>query len=213
MEMELDELAERAGVLPRTVRYYVSEGLLPPPMYGKPAKYTEEHLERLILIKRLQKELYMPLDKIRERFARQSTEQIKEYLEQTLLLEAELREQNDAGEVEPGTVARGVTEQSSAMDYIRNVLGRARPAPAAASVPAPPAPAPYAPDLAAMDIEQPKRAVRAFSVSAQSPAQADAPPIPAPDTWLRVTLAPGIELNFIASDDPEFNTRVARLMQ
>ncbi len=38
----LEELTERAGVTVRTVRYYIAEGLLPPPVGGCPrSAYTE----------------------------------------------------------------------------------------------------------------------------------------------------------------------------
>lgn len=57
----------RAGVTPRTVRYYVAEGLLPAPGgAGRHRTYTEEHLLRLEAIRRL-KESYLPLAEIRER--------------------------------------------------------------------------------------------------------------------------------------------------
>ncbi len=52
--MTLRELAERAGVAPRTVRYYVARGLLPPPEgRGRAARYGREHLERLERIRQL----------------------------------------------------------------------------------------------------------------------------------------------------------------
>ncbi len=44
----IDELAQLAGVTRRTVRYYVSRGLLPPPEgLGRGPHYTQEHLLRL----------------------------------------------------------------------------------------------------------------------------------------------------------------------
>ena len=61
------ELATRAGVTPRTVRYYVAEGLLPSPGgAGKLRTYTLDHLRRLQVIKRF-KEAYLPLAEIRRR--------------------------------------------------------------------------------------------------------------------------------------------------
>ena len=62
--MKLDELAERAGVSPRTVRYYVQRGLLPAPEFrGPDTAYGDEHLQRLRAIRALQ-EKHMPLDAI-----------------------------------------------------------------------------------------------------------------------------------------------------
>ena len=51
-QLELAELADQAGVSIRTVRYYIQAGLLPrPEARGPGAHYTDEHLERLRLIK------------------------------------------------------------------------------------------------------------------------------------------------------------------
>ncbi len=64
---DLTELSDRAGVTPRTVRYYVQQGLLPSPgMRGPGARYDGRHLDRLNLIKRLQRE-HLPLAEIRRR--------------------------------------------------------------------------------------------------------------------------------------------------
>jgi DNA-binding transcriptional MerR regulator len=63
----LAELTEAAGVSVRTVRYYISEGLLPPPFGAGPAShYSGAHLNRLALIGRL-KDAYLPLKEIRRR--------------------------------------------------------------------------------------------------------------------------------------------------
>lgn len=67
--MSLRELTDAAGVSIRTVRYYIAEGLLPPPEGSGPASaYGEAHLDRLRLIHRL-KEAYLPLKEIRRRLA------------------------------------------------------------------------------------------------------------------------------------------------
>jgi DNA-binding transcriptional MerR regulator len=64
--LDLTELADRAGVSIRTVRYYIQQGVLQEPeARGPGAHYSEEHLERLLLIKRLQKE-HLPLAEIRK---------------------------------------------------------------------------------------------------------------------------------------------------
>ncbi len=53
--MTLVELAERSGVPGRTIRFYVSRGLLPGPVKaGRGATYGEEHLRRLREIAGLQ---------------------------------------------------------------------------------------------------------------------------------------------------------------
>ncbi|MER6015584.1 MerR family transcriptional regulator [Streptomyces bluensis] len=54
--LTVDELAARAGVTVRTVRFYSTKGLLPPPVIGprRVGHYGREHLARLALIEELQ---------------------------------------------------------------------------------------------------------------------------------------------------------------
>jgi DNA-binding transcriptional MerR regulator len=67
--LSLAELTEQAAVTVRTVRYYIAEGLLPPPVTaGRQSYYTRGHLDRLQLIARL-KDAYLPLREIRRRLA------------------------------------------------------------------------------------------------------------------------------------------------
>lgn len=66
---KLSEVAKQAGVSPRTVRYYIQRGLLPAPRFrGADTAYDDEHLERLVAIRRLQ-EAYWPLDAIARLFS------------------------------------------------------------------------------------------------------------------------------------------------
>ena len=79
-EMTLAELVERAGVSVRTVRYYISEGLLPPPnSTGPGSSYGPGHLLRLRLIQRL-KDAYLPLKEIRRRLAGLGDEEVRAIL-------------------------------------------------------------------------------------------------------------------------------------
>ncbi|AZQ74275.1 MULTISPECIES: MerR family transcriptional regulator [Streptomyces] len=54
--LTVDELAARAGVTVRTVRFYSTRGLLPPPEIGprRVGRYGSAHLSRLALIEELQ---------------------------------------------------------------------------------------------------------------------------------------------------------------
>lgn len=62
----LDELATLAGVTPRTVRYYIAEGLVDRPEGEKRgAHYLRRHLEQLLLIRRWT-EAGLSLNRIRE---------------------------------------------------------------------------------------------------------------------------------------------------
>jgi len=63
----LSELADAAGVTPRTVRYYIAQGLLPSPgRLGASTRYGREHLGRLHLIRTLQDQ-GLSLAEIRDR--------------------------------------------------------------------------------------------------------------------------------------------------
>ncbi|BCL26309.1 MerR family transcriptional regulator [Streptomyces aurantiacus] len=54
--LTVDELAAQAGVTVRTVRFYGTRGLLPPPVIGprRVGRYSQGHLSRLALIEELQ---------------------------------------------------------------------------------------------------------------------------------------------------------------
>ena len=101
---DLAELSDRAGVSQRTVRYYIQQGLLPSPeTRGPGAHYGPEHLDRLRLIRSLQRQ-HLPLAEIRRRLEELGPAEIRE------LLAAERPE------------SRG-----SAKDYIRGVLSEGMP--------------------------------------------------------------------------------------
>ena len=86
-EPKLDELAERAGVSPRTVRYYIQRGLLTAPAFrGADTAYGEEHLVALRAIKKLQ-EAYWPLDAIGGALANRSPAE----LDHSVLFRADVR--------------------------------------------------------------------------------------------------------------------------
>ncbi|CAL9612929.1 MerR family transcriptional regulator [Streptomyces sp. enrichment culture] len=55
-QLTVDQLAARAGVTVRTIRFYSTRGLLPPPTIGprRVGRYGPEHLSRLALIEELQ---------------------------------------------------------------------------------------------------------------------------------------------------------------
>jgi DNA-binding transcriptional MerR regulator len=62
----IGDLARLADVSRRTVRYYVQEGLIPPPLgLGRGNHYTAAHLDKLLLVKSLQ-EAGRSLDDIRQ---------------------------------------------------------------------------------------------------------------------------------------------------
>src|SRR5437667_2461891 len=79
-ELTIEELADGAGVSVRTVRYYISQGLLAGPgARGRNASYTDEHLARLQLIRRLV-EQHVPLAEQRQQLEGLSYQQVRALL-------------------------------------------------------------------------------------------------------------------------------------
>lgn len=79
----LTDLARLADVTPRTIRYYVAQGLLPSPESAGPAtRYGDGHLARLRLIRRLQRD-HLPLAEIRIRLERMGDEAVQALLDVT----------------------------------------------------------------------------------------------------------------------------------
>jgi DNA-binding transcriptional MerR regulator len=219
LQLTIQELARRARVTPRTIRYYVEQGVLPPPHRGRPAEYTDEHLRRLALIRRL-KEQYLPLEEIRDTMQRLSLGEVEELL---------ARSSTRPHEERPG----------SAADYIARVLDRTAvreemkmqaPPPPPAAPPAAPTPAYPASAPVRKAPQWPERALQE-SVEADpadlsflrepalagyaAPGEAASEPQAAPQstTWQRITLAPGIELHYLAAAGPGMDEIVARLVE
>ena len=101
---DLNELCQKGDVTPRTVRYYLQQGLLPTPGLGAGVRYSEGHLARLRLIRRLQRE-HLPLAEIRRRL-----EELDDAAVQRLLA---------------NSAPAGGTPTTAAVDYVRAVLGGA----------------------------------------------------------------------------------------
>lgn len=98
---DLTELADRAGVTVRTIRYYLQQGLLPAPeAQGPSTRYGQGHLDRLRLIRELQKD-HQPLAEIRARIEDLPDAEVSRLL----------------------STARQAKRPSSAVDYVRSVLG------------------------------------------------------------------------------------------
>ena len=202
-EYTISELAKLAGVTPRTIRYYVAQGLLPAPTQpGPAARYTEAHLGLLRAIKKLQA-AHLPLAEIRGQLGRMPEEEI------------------DALRAPPGGLASDDASAGTALDYIRQVLSPARVvgkpptlkrhfaiplAPQAVSSAATPGspPAPTAPTV--------PPAPTAPTVPTVPPAQ----PATMPATtsqWERVSLHPDIELHVRRPLTRQLNKRVEQLIQ
>lgn len=196
----LTELADLAGVTPRTVRFYLAQGLLPAVgQTGPGSKYTRNHLTRLRLIRRLQAE-HLPLAEIRRRLETLGDDEIRDLV----------------GATEPAPPA------DSALEYLRVVLGGARVARAGT----PPSLRPATPPSLQMVAERPVVApalMRAnMSVSeapvepddpAAAQALADATVRPSDRSqWERIVLVPDIELHIRRPLPRAQNKQVDRLV-
>ena len=184
----IGELAELAGVTPRTIRYYTAEGLLPPPdTQNKYARYSAEHLTRLRLIARL-KDAYLPLHEIRQRIAPLDAAEVAAMLGET------------------SAQPRQIAEQSSASDYIVDVIARQQAV-------QPSAPPQSAPQMRASTSVPPASVgvpARGGFLRALLPKRE-----PAPNqgkTWQRTTLAPGVELHVREPPNEEQQSLVARVL-
>lgn len=193
-QFDLPQLASHAGVSIRTVRYYIQQGLLPSPdARGPGAHYTEEHLERLQLIKRLQRE-HLPLAEIRRILENWSSE----------------------GE-RWGTPAT----PKSAKDYIQSVLGQTRSVKWV--VGRQPKPREEGSDVVASNADVIYEQGPAYSPAQSEllsqdilpPQSANPKPHKQPtrSQWERVSLAPDIELHIRRPLSRELNKKLGELLE
>jgi DNA-binding transcriptional MerR regulator len=230
----IGQLAELAGVTPRTIRYYTAEGLLPrPDTRGQYALYGEGHLLRLQLIARL-KESYLPLGEIRARIEHLDDQQVRALLD----------EQSQSPE--PASAADYLAHlraRQQALQSARHLAERAEPyatetptlslRPPSAPSPAAPAPAygfatPLSAPSEAQHAEEhetasPQQAGLLRKLLPQRPASvrqdsASAGATPKPEVlqseqrWRRIELAPGVELHVREPTAPALHERIKRLI-
>jgi DNA-binding transcriptional MerR regulator len=114
--LTIDELAGLAGVPIRTVRFYIAEGLLPgASTRGKGPSYTQEHLDRLQLI-RLLVARHLPLAEIRALLTRLPPGEVRDVVEE------------EQARTEEVTARAG--KPSSPKEYLSTLLEQARGYPA-----------------------------------------------------------------------------------
>jgi len=198
----ITDLARLSGVTPRTVRYYVAQGLLPSPEQAGPStRYGEGHLARLRLIRRLQRE-HLPLAEIRGRLASVGDDDVQRLLaadidptvestpDQALAFVQDLMTQSG---VQPRVaMARDMSlPLASALYEPRIPDGYPQPA-APASAPPPSYPAPAIP---AMTPGEPRN------------------PLIDRSTWERHALTPDVELHVRRPLDRRANKRVEQLIR
>lgn len=202
----IGELAGLAGATPRTIRYYVAQGLLPAPVgVGPGAHYTDDHFARMRLIRRLQRQ-HQPLSEIRQRVSSLAGQDVVD------LLAVEEPEESPT---------------NSALDYLRGVLASPfREAPADPGfAPQPSLPAALATRAttgspALFRLAPPAMPVRAaesapaYATAAEAPAAspAEAPAAEQRSQWDRIALTPNIEIHVRRPLGRLENRRVERLI-
>ena len=178
-EIGLTELVEAAGVSVRTVRYYIAEGLLPPPLSAGPrAAYTAEHLDRLRLIARL-KDAYLPLREIRRRLRGLDAGAVRTLLNEDSAGAPPRIAETPARLHQPAQPARLNAQpgEDSAAAYLSRLLPP-RPGMPPTSAPAPPAPPARSSRIAHVAQHRSRSAL--VREEARSPEQASERPEPGP---------------------------------
>jgi DNA-binding transcriptional MerR regulator len=184
-DYQIHELAQKAGVSVRTIRFYINEGLLPPPqVQGRYSTYSDEYLERLELI-RLLKDQFLPLKEIRARMEGLSQAELRA----ALGLERDRARNFEADENKPAPESGG----ASALDYISQLLNRS--------------------DGRLEDARQMKISSPPVTRSKRGVAEAPGEYSPQPEAWERIQLAPGIELHVRKPVDRSLRTRLEQLVQ
>ena len=190
MRLTIEELASRVGVPVRTVRYYISEGLLPRPGgRGQSATYGEEHLLRLRLIRLLVGQR-VPLEEIRQRLAPLSLEEVRALL----------------GEETQRAAEKERTEELSPRDYIATLLRQAR------VREEPPAREPEAPTPGAFSA-MPQTPYRRPESPRTEPRPEPRNLLFGSEEWHRWELAPGVELLVRGDSFYRFRRLIERLLE
>jgi DNA-binding transcriptional MerR regulator len=201
----ITDLARLSGVTPRTVRYYVAQGLLPSPEQAGPStRYGEGHLARLRLIRRLQRD-HLPLAEIRARVAPLGDDEVER------LLAAD----TDAA-VEPSPArALSFVQDLMAQSGVQARVARARDVPLAraSAVYEPRIPDGYPqPSAPAPSIPTSTPSFPAPSIPAMPPGEPRNPHIDR-STWERHALTPDVELHVRRPLDRRANKRVEQLIR
>lgn len=224
----ISELAAAADVTPRTIRYYTAEGLLPPPeTRGKYALYGEEHLNRLRLIAQL-KAAYLPLNEIRARIERLTSDQVAQLLTEYGEMPHEPASTSAAGYIAqvlqnrmaplPAQIPLGYKASTpKGPDLFRPEASLAETGPSYGDTPTagsskpvlqPGRVEPVQPadgSILSRLVPQQPRSSMAVGPAQDSSGQSE--------TWQRVTLAPGIELHLREPAAPSMRERIAELVQ
>jgi DNA-binding transcriptional MerR regulator len=124
--LKMSELAERSGVSPGTIRYYLREGLLGEGSdvvrtSRNMAYYPPEYVERIALIKRLQEERFMPLRVIKGALE-QDPERVRALMElEDRILERALETVEDQSRISRKLVQERYGMPRNALDRLADI--------------------------------------------------------------------------------------------
>lgn len=180
--LTIEELAESVGIRVRTVRFYITEGLIPGPgSRGKGATYGEEHVAKLALVRRLA-DRRVPLSDIREQVSRLSLAEVRDLLEEQNLREAQLNQ---------------AEQSSSPKEYVSELMrpnrARSRPGPTD--------------DMLIRPMSERRQA---SSLRNGATIRESSPP-PERERWYRWELVPGVELHVSQDASRRFRDLIRRL--
>ncbi len=186
--LTIEELAELVAIPVRTIRYYISEGLLPGPEgRGKATVYGTEHLLKLRLIRRLSQQ-HMPLAEMTQLTGRLSLAEIAALLSQ---------------ETPPTPEGVQAQQLTPPQEYIASLLRNAQTAIPRLALPSIPPPAPA-----------PEREGPAASGQVAETREKYQTPFPAGgDGWRRWQLVPGVELHIKDGAEEQHHTLLTRIFK
>jgi DNA-binding transcriptional MerR regulator len=185
LNLWISELADLTGVSTRTIRYYIEEGLLPQPeIRGKYAVFNDDYLIRLKLIKYL-KDAYLPLKEIRKRLDTLMVPVMRDLL--TKFEQDPVRALAELDIYPADKLTSSVLPaqmMDSAQDYISQVMQ--------------------------------KKAIKVNDERSSFNAPVAPPPMKfnfSQESWQRVELAPGIELNIRQPQPPARRSQINELIE
>jgi DNA-binding transcriptional MerR regulator len=122
-QYRIGELAEKANVTRRTIHYYIGRGILPPADgAGAGATYSDEHLYRIMLVKKLQ-EAYLPLDEIKKRVVGLSLEEIKKIIDNNYLSDGYINNEANSTKMQVSDAEAEPWQYNSSIAYERVLIG------------------------------------------------------------------------------------------
>lgn len=197
-EPSLADLAAASGLEPRTIRSWVAQGLLPPPLTrGPAARYPADSVSRLLAIRTMRDLLGMSLPDIRKELLVASPEQVAAYASRAKSLTQ--------------LAQPPVGPPETALDYIASLRANiSPPEPGLREAPARPRLARMARHVASDPVaHSPPTGLEAFEHRLQLGGPPAARKARA-EEWLRIPITPDLELTVRGPLDAEQQTRLER---